>query len=931
MPLRPKITLGAENSPIPDVKVSFYDNFVPSLRDGEYTITAEQQLAVNTTQTQSDGGNANINPTPQPAVSQKFIVRGPRFVLDPAEIHRTFPPKNSTGAYNDYLPMMVFNKRSLPWERDLKMSDAQKTALAPFNNPDIYPWMALLVFTEDQLITPQPASGPPKPILPGSLANPTLTASLPLTQVLTGATPGLPTGIAGPTLTLADDEDPTQIFCNVIDISAQTFTNLVPTLADLRFLAHVREVSTVYKETNMAANDGWYSSIIANRFGVQPAAGDAGKSKKNIVHLVSLEGLERFIGANAQAAISGYEKIRLISLCSWTFDCLANPQENFSQLMMNLVDKESEQGTQLLMKMPPPASTVAVPAEVSTRLQNGYVPLGYATRTGEQTFAWYRGPMAPVLAPPLIDAMDVTSPTVNNKTPLNASEAMIYNTTTGLFDQSYAVAFQTGRSMALANSRFSTDLIQWRTSAHGLVDRLVERMRSTNMRGALKMGSPKIAQGLLGTPGVTDLLSVLETNALTASFKKYLAGDFKVFASGMGKNLLGSVEQESELVVDELEEPTLEVEEINVFMQQTNVVSLLGHLSGLSAIGSTSGVLSGSLSSIVLASPGATVAVPAGSTITIAPTTGTSVQVAVLADVGVGDTEIQILPYDFQTPLASGSAVRISDTNILPPQIISWLSEIALLYGVPFNNILPDARLLPKESIRFFYLDQNWINAMIDGALSVGVQSSRDQLFTSLMRNQLLHTVNRSSVVVRDLLRNAAPVLTATAPGTKTGFVLRSPVVEGWPGLEIKAWSAGDSVNPMKLLRMDRVSPDLLVVMFPDIPVKININEPSEGLVFGMEDQGIAMRYLPGMQGATATNTGAMIGYPPGKWVTKSDIGKRTQPANEPALIINGTGGLVQAIQNKLNTTNLALSPASLAVEMVRVPEQMTFTPLKTS
>jgi hypothetical protein len=98
--------------------------------------------------------------------------------------------------------------------------------------------MALLLFSDDELLTPQPATGSAAPTPSGSQQNPTCTASFPLTDVIinTGSvqTQGPPAGILGPKMKLEDDEDPTQIFCNVIDIDVDTFTALLPASNDLR-------------------------------------------------------------------------------------------------------------------------------------------------------------------------------------------------------------------------------------------------------------------------------------------------------------------------------------------------------------------------------------------------------------------------------------------------------------------------------------------------------------------------------------------------------------------------------------------------------------------------------------------------------------------------------------------------------------------------
>ncbi|MFL6211712.1 MAG: hypothetical protein ACJ74W_22885 [Pyrinomonadaceae bacterium] len=214
--------------------------------------------------------------------------------------------------------------------------------------------------------------------------------------------------------------------------------------------------------------------------------------------------------------------------------------------------------------------------------------------------------------------------------------------------------------------------------------------------------------------------------------------------------------------------------------------------------------------------------------------------------------------------VSAGSSSPQFEAAIMPKQIVEWLAQTALLYGVPFNNLVPAASMLPAESVRFFYVDQNWIASLLDGALSVGIQSSRDSLFQQLMRDPLHRATDAALAEVRDKLLGITTTGGAAATLVPAGFILRSAVVSGWPGLEVRAWSAADSTNPMKPLRLDRVSPTVMIGIFPDVPIKLEFNEPSEGLVFGQEDQGISIRYLPGTSGETAANVGEVIKLPVG-------------------------------------------------------------------
>ncbi len=63
----------------------------------------------------------------------------------------------------------------------------------------------------------------------------------------------------------------------------------------------------------------------------------------------------------------------------------------------------------------------------------------------------------------------------------------------------------------------------------------------------------------------------------------------------------------------------------------------------------------------------------------------------------------------------------------LPPYMESFLAHLRLLVGVPFEYLVPDDRMLPPESIRFFYLDRSWTDRVVDGAVAVGQIGSREE------------------------------------------------------------------------------------------------------------------------------------------------------------------------------------------------------------
>ena len=466
--------------------------------------------------------------------------------------------------------------------------------------------------------------------------------------------------------------------------------------------------------------------------------------------------------------------------------------------------------------------------------------------------------MTPVVMKPFLKEANPELP-AHSTTPQNPSEAMVYDPTTGLFEQSYAVAFQTGRSLALASKPFATNLLQWRREAHTLIDLVQEYLRSPHLKGILYRDAILDENGNLTNMGVADLASLLKGNIISNALKNFFATDFadsiaKRVGQGNGSIQSNGIQHQDSSTIRRPSMPS----DLATLMHHPTVMALLRQQSGLEATENDSSHV---------------------------------------------------------------------DNSAMPKQIIEWLAQTALFYNVPFNNLLPDERMLPNDSIRFFYIDQNWIDSLLDGALSIGIQSSRDSLFNQLMRNPLHRAVNAAIPKVRDKIRKVGSSATPSSSSPMAGFILRSSVLSGWPGLEIKAWSKTSGATPMKPLRLDRVSPSIMIALYSDIPTKLEFNEPSEGLVFGREDSGIVLRYLPGTKGETKANLGKII--TPEVLLTTAEIDavKRDPSNTNSVLKFGGTGGLVDALQNKFPAPKPTLSPASLAIQMVLVPEQMLFEP----
>ncbi|HEX2210365.1 MAG TPA: hypothetical protein VHG93_21990 [Longimicrobium sp.] len=343
------------------------------------------------------------------SATRHFEVAGERFAFHDSDVVSVFPPAGSVGDHAHVLPHVVLRRSTLPWERQAVRPDRADAA-----DPErlaakrAIPWLALLVFTEGEIVP-----------------TPNVTAA-----ALEAAAPGWP----GLTLEPGQqDGDPVA----VIDVSRALLAAVLPPAAELRWLAHVRRPTD---DAGRLAGDEW-AVVVANRLPAPRAA--------SVAHLVALE--NRYEGAGSEdawtfdeagAAVGG--TVRLVSLRSWRFSCL-DDQQNLCGLLQRLDRSPAA------LRLPPG------PAAGEAYLERGYVPLPHALRRGATTVSWYHGPLVPTRAEEAVPA---------DLFPVRAADALLrYHEDTGMFDASFAAAWELGRLLALASTPFAAGLYGWR---HGL-------------------------------------------------------------------------------------------------------------------------------------------------------------------------------------------------------------------------------------------------------------------------------------------------------------------------------------------------------------------------------------------------------------------------------------------------------------------------------
>lgn len=198
-------------------------------------------------------------------------------------------------------------------------------------------------------------------------------------------------------------------FCSYIDISSQTYADVFPPTKDIPLLAHAKLIDLSKSPDAICGKDGYFSVILANRF----VPSDDNEETVSSCHLVTTFGY----GGNIP---KGYEKVRLVSLYNWSIRSHKDKGMPFKELIEGLSKNFCEIG-----RNSPGGDSVVKP---------------HYTRTGEMTYSIYHSP--------LTAGENREIPQMSSAH--TADGRLIYDKKTGIFDVSYAAAFQLGRLITLS-------------------------------------------------------------------------------------------------------------------------------------------------------------------------------------------------------------------------------------------------------------------------------------------------------------------------------------------------------------------------------------------------------------------------------------------------------------------------------------------------
>lgn len=567
--------------------------------------------------------------------------------------------------------------------------------------------------------------------------------------------------------------------CDQLEIGSITAAFMLPTLADCGLTAHVRRIQS---DEIKGDDDGYVSILLGTR-----------QLEANTAYRVFLISLQERNVSRLKLLTQGNKVTRFVVLHHYPFRtgaALADFRQRLTAVDLQAWGRGSK------------GSAVA-------QAGSG-VLLNRQTRVGTKTQCLYHGPLvdripdSQTLHDPKIRTSDVPVPTVTVQGK-------------AVRDISYPAAFELGRMLALSERTWLSALLDYRRSW--------QTKRAWDAVGQARVGR----QASAGADSVRAKRASASTAPTTAGVLSNL-----IPVPGMDSVLTGALDTligSNRLSAATVSDPTglrhlVGRSEVPGLDPLTVATEKLGMTSALNA-SMISSVDSTVLSSLVNATVKNTDAAQALKSESAAPApAGTEQKRAAPADANEPLFDGNLLLKRSSQAKARGAA---GFTPPAPPELLtSWLYDLCLLKRVPFPYLVPDAGLLPPESLRLFYVDSEWIAHLVDGALGAAVSGSLDaevsEHLVSRVHADLELRLKLSSKADRptDAVRNEPLII--------TGLLLRSELVRAFPSALIRGFS---KQSQLRVLRRDQLSQDCLLILFYGPLDKLEIHEPAEGLRYG--------------------------------------------------------------------------------------------------
>ncbi|RDW58743.1 hypothetical protein BP6252_13219 [Coleophoma cylindrospora] len=706
-------------NPLQAGETQFYSYLEPDLQCDDEIVSTLQKIRV-------DGQVGKMSD------EQELSVKTPRYKL-PDDAMESFYPPSGGGAPVETLPHIVFKDPYLAWERPVS-THIETTSVYKV------PWMALIAFTEDELrLEPNELEGDTglfrnftaesNKLAPRIEQDANLAVQMPLDQVLNLAYCRTPVEVAG-----HDTSKETSL--SAIFLKPSLFNELFrnqgindgdqrfPDLSRYGYLSHVRQINAEGMPEAGVERFAHHSIVLSHRTG--PV------NQKNptpvVVHLVSLEGIE-----NMEWPIPDSAKfVAMPSLYSWTYMC--HPPGAFDVERM-IRDLGTTRGP--LRSTLPWSSTIDVRDNPSSegqmlakRFSDGYTLTRHRTKIGEITTALVRGALTPTfVARHILEDLSKNSDC--------GTDLGIWDREAGLVDITYSVAWQLGKTLAIADREFCISLTRLRSQIHAEAMNQAKANISTRKDAFV----PK-DEAINATADIMEALDQLQCNGPNTEIgQRRLMDRWK--------------------------------------MDRWN----------------------GEVKDPVDSSPN--------------------------RKLDTRYTGARRMAEEFETS-ADPDNDDIYDKLNQPTSsewqlVLSWVLDKMFLSGIPFQYLVVDQAYLPPESLRFFHIDPNWMDAFLDGALSLG--------------NHLTTPFDKVRLTIKRLINNyiTAPLPTTNQPPPipSYGFFIRSDVVTHIPDLRVTAEFEPPRVdlNVKSIMRQVLLADGVLMCLVDTSPLS-NVPSRLTGLRF---------------------------------------------------------------------------------------------------
>lgn len=734
-----------------DEKVAFIQRHEPTLKDGEYDITVSQNMSLLGGEV--GGPDSDLSGS----ITKRIYVAGERYNINQSRIFKQFPPPHNTGDYSNVLPHIALTRSTLPWEREA------------VNKNGKVPWMFLFVYDDED-------------VQAGNVIKPTSMALNDLFSTTSGTStikakpePGDETATGGFTSDRKID---------VIKLSLNwlngTGKGLIPSTDDLKLLTSVR----INQPTSGPPTE--HAICMANRV--------PKKGIKTYACLISLEG--RFDSSGNEtyttegiSGTTGNQFPSFVALNQWSFTCMDTNCYQVNQKTLQALTKEVQlplkwttAGTVAandpIIKSYSSASTVlsalntkfgALPAGLNSPYVQGQITAVFV-KSGNYKISQKRLKTMAGLLIKQIPSVVLTA--------LSFIDLPEFYT-----DQT---SFETALEAALEDVNGGTLPDKYSTNSAGIIacfqvpDRTFQGILKDLSSAAFRSDTLTSTSDVPQTDTLNQYLASgaipfphhLQEGGRTVSWYR---GPFKPNDAPINENPFAKVDKHNPK--NFTYRPVLSSDQLLKFDDTLNMLDV-----SYAAAWELGRMLTLNNKSVSM-------------------------------DLYTWKRQQKWKANRMNSTAGSILRNESNDNSVTKEEtaIKSWLDQLSKLGNIPFNYLVSDERMLPSESIRFFTLDELWVQCLLDGALSIGRVGKAD---------------------VESDMQSLAPLIPTTS---YTGFILRSEVVSGWPHTEMTVTdSSGTVLTPVPKISL---GPDMILCLFSGGTAinSVDFHLKPESLHFGFE------------------------------------------------------------------------------------------------